>query len=346
MQYLLNPDLPLHPRAPEGWKGNPFADKEFKYDRDPFRPDWTMVLKMLFTPNPLRAEKKADTWTPEVSADIAYLEDRERDWVVWLGHACFLLQFNGIRFLIDPQLTDMPFVPRRVFPPFSYEDIRGVDYLLLSHDHRDHVDKKCIRAIVANNPIRKILCPLRLSRTIGGWVGDTLIEEAAWYQQFDTEATGVRITFLPSRHWCRRGLTDFNRSLWGSFMFEVLGAGTQGAEEVKGAKQTIYFGGDSAETSYWSEIGTMFPGIDVAMLGIGAYRPDFMMKENHANPAEAFQGFLDLKAKYWWPMHHGTYDLSNEPASEPIRWAERLMGEAGLGNRLLQPAVNAPYYLG
>jgi L-ascorbate metabolism protein UlaG (beta-lactamase superfamily) len=90
----------------------------------------------------------------------------------------------------------------------------------------------------------------------------------------------------------------------------------------------------------------MFPGIDVAMLGIGAYRPDFMMKENHANPAEAFQGFLDLKAKYWWPMHHGTYDLSNEPASEPIRWAERLMGEAGLGNRLLQPAVNAPYYLG
>lgn len=361
MEYLTNPDLSFHHDAPANWKGNPYDGKEFKYDRDPFRPDWSVLLKMIFTANPQRAEKKADTWTPEVSADVTYLEDRERDWIVWLGHACFLLQLNGIRFLIDPQLTDMPFVPRRVFPPFGYKDIRGVDYLLLSHDHRDHVDKKCIRAIVANNPIRKILCSLKLSQTIGDWVGKTPIEEAAWYQQFDTKEAGVKITFLPSRHWCRRGLTDFNRSLWGSFMFEVRGtsgklsgadgglrqnqARPQGAEEVGEARQTIYFGGDSAETSYWSEIGAMFPGIDVAMLGIGAYRPDFMMKENHANPEEAFGGYRSLGAKYWWPMHHGTYDLSNEPASEPIRWAERLMGEAGLANRLLQPAINAPYYL-
>lgn len=353
MQYLLNPALTLHPLTPAGWRGNPFADKEFKYERDPFRPDWSVLLRMILTANPQRAEKKTDTWTPEVSGDLAYLEDRGKDWVVWLGHACFLMQLNGTRFLIDPQLRDMPFVPRRVFPPFGYEDIRDVDYLLLSHDHRDHVDKKCIRAIVANNPIRKILCPLQLSRTIGDWVGGTPIEEAAWYQQFDTNGTGVKITFLPSRHWCRRGLTDFNRSLWGSFMLEVLGTfgklsgadGAQDAEEVGKARHTIYFGGDSAETSYWSEIGTMFPAIDLAMLGIGAYKPEFMMRENHANPEEAFRGFLDLNAKYWWPMHHGTYDLSNEPASEPIHWAKKLMTEAGRKDDLVGERINAPLYL-
>lgn len=84
---------------------------------------------------------------------------------------------------------------------------------------------------MAKNNIRKILCPLRLTKVIGDWVDNTPIEEAAWYQQYDLAGTGVDIHFLPSRHWCRRGLTDFNRVLWGSFMIEA-------------ANRTIYFGGD------------------------------------------------------------------------------------------------------
>jgi L-ascorbate metabolism protein UlaG (beta-lactamase superfamily) len=346
---LANPKLSFHPAKPTGWQGNPFEGKEFKYDRDPFRPDWGVLLKMIFSRNPQRAEKKADTWTPPVATDVSYLEDRTENWIVWLGHACFLLQLNGVRFLVDPQLTDMPFVPRRVFPPFTYEEIRDVDYLLLSHDHRDHVDEKCVRSICGNNPIKKILCPLKLTDVIGKWVGDTPIEEAAWYQLFDTAGTGVRITFLPSRHWCRRGLTDFNRVLWGSFMLEVLEEGAAaGAGKVEGAvlpaRHTIYFGGDSAKTTYWQEIGEMFPNIDVAMLGIGAYKPEFMMRENHANPAEAYSGFLDLGARHWWPMHHGTYDLSNEPASEPITWASTLMAGNGMGEQLVQPALGAAWW--
>lgn len=343
MQYLHNSALSFHPQAPEAWQGNPFEGKEFKYERDAFRPDWSVVLKMVFSRNPQRKEKKADDWKPPVAKDTRYLEDRSSNWIVWLGHAAYLMQFNGIRLLTDPQLTNMPLVPRRVFPPFGYEDIRGVDYLLLSHDHRDHVDEKCVKAIVANNPLRKILCPLKLSNVIGDWVGDTPIEEAGWYQQYDLKDTGLQITFLPSRHWCRRALTDFNRVLWGSFMIEQLGAAA-GAEQGQEAVLTTYFGGDSAKTTYWKEIGEMFPTIDVAMLGIGAYKPEFMMQENHANPAEAYQGYLDLGAKFWWPMHHGTYDLSNEPASEPIRWAKELMAEAGKAEQLLQPAINAPWY--
>lgn len=347
MQYLSNPDLPHHPATPQSWKGNPFSDGAFTYEREPYRPELRVLLKMIFSANPQRKEKKADNWTPPVKPDQGYLDDRTKDWIVWLGHACFLLQINGLRYLTDPQLTDMPFVPRRVFPPFGYEDIRGVDYLLLSHDHRDHVDKKCLTAICANNAIRKIFCPLKLADLIGGWVGDTPIEEAGWYQVFDTAGTGIRLTFLPTKHWCRRGLTDFNHALWGSFMIEQLantGGGAQDAKEVGEAKQTIYFGGDSAKTSYWADISTMFPTIDVALLGVGAYKPAFMMEPVHTSPPQAFGGFQDLGAHYWWPMHHGTYNLSHEPASEPIRWSAELMAEAGLEDRLLQPAINEPWY--
>lgn len=350
MQYLFNSRLTFHLSVSTGWQGNPFENEEFKYLRNPFRPDFGALLKWFFSANPQRAEKKADNWTPPVAADVSYLDDRSKDWIVWLGHASFLFQLNGVRLLTDPQLRDLPLMPRRVFPPFTCDEIRGVDYLLLSHDHRDHVDEKCIRTICKNNALRKILCPLKLSNVIGSWVGETPIEEAGWYQMYDMAETGVRITFLPSRHWCRRGLTDFNRVLWGSFMLEQLGDGAQDAGEVETAGvpalKTIYFGGDSAQTPYWKEIGAMFPAIDVAMLGIGAYKPEFMMRENHANPAEAFQGFLDLGARHWWPMHHGTYDLSNEPASEPITWATRLMQEQGLHDRLVQPAVGEAWWMG
>lgn len=349
MQYLSNPELSFHQSVPANWQGNPFEGKEFKYERNPFRPDWSALLKMLYKPNPKRTQKKvAKYWTPEVSTDTSYLDDREQNWVSWLGHACFLIQLNGVRFLTDPQLTDMPFVPRRVHAPFSYKDIRGVDYLLLSHDHRDHADEKCIRAICANNDLKKILCPLKLSNLIGKWVGDTPIEAAGWYQLFDTAADGVRVTFLPSHHWCRRGLTDFNRALWGSFMLEDLGAAAGAGEGISGSNTTtssIYFGGDSAKTTYWADIGAMFPNIDLAMLGIGAYAPDFMMKEVHANPEEAWQGFEDLGAKRLLPMHYGTYDLSWEPASEPLERITKAAISAGREDDLLGVGVNTPIFL-
>lgn len=345
MQYISNPDLSFHPSTPGHWQGNPFEGKEFKYEQDPFRPVWTALLKMLFSSNPQNKEKKADKWIPPVATDVAYLADRKKDWIVWLGHACFLVQINGLRFLTDPQLNDMPFVPRRVHPPFGYEDIRGIDYLLLSHDHRDHVDEKCIKAICANNDIRKVLCPLRLSGLIGKWVGSTPIEEAGWYQQFDLSGTGVEITFLPGQHWCRRGLTDLNRALWGSFMIEQAGAGAQDALEGQGAVRTVYFGGDSAKTDYWREIGGMFPNIDVALMGIGAYSPDFMMQEVHANPEEAWRGFEALGAKSLFPMHHGTYDLSWEPASEPLARVIKAAEAAGRRSDVLEGKINMPVFL-
>ena len=348
MEYVLNPDLEVHPKVRDHWRGNPLEGREFQYLRDPFRPEWGTVLRMLVSRNPQRAQKKADRWVPRVEQDMSYLDGgRETNWIVWLGHACYLMQLNGLRFLTDPQLTDMPLVPRRVFPAVPYEELRGIDYLLLSHDHRDHVDERCIRAITANNTIRKILCPLRLGEVIGNWVGDTVIEEAAWYQRFDLAGTGVEVYFLPSRHWCRRGLRDFNRVLWGSFMLTLEGGAAGEKNPVSqpgGAQRRIYFGGDSAQTTYWKEVGELFPDIDLAMLGIGAYRPEYMMRSNHANPAEAFTGFRDLGAQYWWPMHHGTYDLSNEPPSEPILWATRLMQRHGLLAQLVQPAVGERWW--
>ena len=321
MQYLKNDELPT--LLPD-WRGNPHDGRSFQYLHEPFYPSYRKLLTWQFSPNPQRAEKKADGWAPEQAGDFSYLEDKQQDCIAWLGHASFLIQLDGVRLITDPIFNGLPFLKRRVGLPFPLELLRDIDYLLLSHDHRDHCDKRSIQDLLKHNQPRKILAPLKLSNVIAPWVGNTPIEEAAWYQTY--HAKNIEITFLPTRHWCRRGLFDFNRVLWGSFL-------------IRSGDKQIYFGADSGMGPHFEEIGQLFPGIQYAMIGIGAYKPDYMMQEIHTSPREAMDAFQQLGAEKLIPMHYGTYDLSDEPASEPYREIQRHFHEAGLQERLRLPAV-------
>lgn len=302
MDFLLNPNLEL---IKPNWPGNPHDGKMFRYPDQPFFPSFRKLIKWQFSGNPQRAQKKADNWKPSVHEAMDHL-DQNKDFICWLGHASFLIQIDGQRLLTDPVFSDLPFIPRLVNPPFPLTAIRDIDYILLSHDHRDHCDRASLTTLLKHNRPKKILAPLAISKVIRPWVGDIPIEEAGWYQQFKTGTGPLEITFLPSRHWSRRGLLDFNRVLWGSFM-------------IRGKDHTVYFGADSGYGSHFTEIGQLFSGIDYALLGIGAYSPDYMMQEIHTNPAEAFRAYQQLNASYMIPMHYGTYDLSDEPISEPYQ---------------------------
>lgn len=329
MQYLSNPDLPI---IKPGWQGNPIKDGEFQYLRDPFFPEWSNVMRMMASRNPQGREKRLDKWSPPIASATHWMEDRENNFAVWLGHACFVIQLDGIRYITDPVLQGMPMVPRLVSPPFRTTDIPHVDYILLSHDHRDHVDKVTIQQLLSTNKVRKILAPLEMNRTIGKWIGEVSLEEAGWYQSFAQPANEPRIHLLPARHWSRRGLFDFNRVLWGAFILQT-------------DEYCLYFGGDSAMQWHFADTATLFPAIDLALLPIGAYAPDYMMQGAHMNPEEAVEAWQQLQAKQMIPMHYGTFDLSNEPISEPPKRLRAAARSAGLGDELLVPKVNEVVYL-
>jgi L-ascorbate metabolism protein UlaG (beta-lactamase superfamily) len=70
-----------------------------------------------------------------------------------------------------------------------------------------------------------------------------------------------------------------------------------------------------------------------------------MMQYAHANPLEAGQAFTDLKAKRLIPMHYGTFDLSNEPISEPKRMMQEWARRNARQEDVLFPAINEPIYL-
>ncbi len=221
--------------------------------------------------------------------------------VTWIGHASFLLRIGGLAVLVDPVFSEsLPGVGRRLTPPgLCWEQLPRIDAVLVSHDHYDHLDAPTIRLLPRDTPV---LVPA----STAPWFtrrGLRAVRELDWWES--TELTGVRFDFVPSHHWSRRGLLDSCRRLWGGW---VLTAGDA----------RLYHAGDSGYGRFFAEIGERHPGIDVAMLPVGAYEPRWFMGAIHTDPDEAVRAAADLGAARMVPMHWGTFLLSREPVLDPL----------------------------
>lgn len=323
--YTHNPLLPYMPGM-ESYPGSPldhsgrFVNLEF-----PYVPKFSEVLKWQSGPRPQKDEKKRDKWRVRVISEPSFLSSTD-DVIVWLGHASFFIRIHSIQILIDPVFGSMPFTPRFSAFPIDPNLFRNIDYILISHDHRDHCDEDSIKLLARNNPEAVFLTGLHLDSTLKGWVRNHNIQAAGWYQQYLTDMHELRITYMPSRHWARRNLTDTNNHLWGAFAIQAGG-------------KTIYFSGDSGYGSHFKEAGEMFPDIDVCIIGIGAYSPRWFMSPNHIDPENAVKAFAETGARRMLPMHYGTFDLSDEPMGEPPLLVQKAFNEQMAAGELLLPAV-------
>lgn len=300
--YESNPDLKTI--LPESeWQGTPVDAKgNFINVEFPFETGFGDVFKLMTGKKPQAEEKKADSWQQKVYQNRQFLSD-DKDMIVWLGHATFFIRLNGKTMLIDPVFYGLPMLPRLSKLPLNPEEFTNLDYILISHNHRDHCDERSLKLLAKNNPNATYLTSLRMDKYLRKWTKSDKIQTAGWYQQYKTDA--VEIYFLPSRHWCRRYLWDLNTELWGAFVIRI-------------DDKTIYFSGDSGKGSHFKEVGELFD-VDIALIGTGAYAPEWFMGASHINPSDAFQAVKNMNAKVMIPMHFGTFDLAFEPPSEPIR---------------------------
>jgi len=310
------------------WQGTPVDEKgRFVNHEFPYLPKTTDILKWTFGAHPQKQEKNDDKDRLEIKDPTEFLNS-ETDGILWFGHASFLIRLNGVNILLDPVFGEPSFITRFVSSPSPIEKLKKVDFILISHDHRDHCDAATIEGLTKKFPAAKILTGLKMNELIQDWNSSkTEIQTAGWYQQFKLPDDKIKISFLPSRHWSRRGLFDTNARLWGAFVIE-------------GAGKTIYFSGDSGFGSHYKELAEIFPKIDFFIIGIGAYQPQFIMKPNHNTPSEAFQGFLDSRADVLIPMHFGRFDLSDEPPSEPLRLLKEKAAEANLAEKIKNLQIN------
>ena len=226
--------------------------------------------------------------------------------LTWVGHATWMIRLGGQTILTDPVWSDSlgPGITRNVRPGIDLADVAPT-VVLVSHNHRDHLDAPTIRRIGATPTY---VVPVGLGSFFTKKGADKVVELDWWGS---TRVGDLTINFVPSQHWSQRGATDKNDTLWGGFVIE-------------GDDKRVYHSGDTAYFQGFAEIGRRFPGIDAALLPIGAYDPEWFMRVQHMNPEDAVNAFQDLGARLLCAMHWGTFKLTDEPLDEPPQLLEQI----------------------
>ena len=279
--------------------------------------------------------KKSDnlvppTPIPSVKIDIKAL-DPTRDTLVWLGHSSFFLLLDGKRILIDPLFGDhaAPFSAfNKAFAGttvYTASDMPEIDYLLITHDHWDHLDYQAVTAL--KNSVQHVVCALGVGAHLEYWgYPKEKIHEGDWYDTIDLQ-DGVSIHVLPARHFSGRLLTR-NKTLWAGFALIT-------------PARSIFISGDTGYGPHFSEIGRRFGSFDLAILENGQY--DSRWPYSHMLPEEAAQAAVELGAKAIIPNHSGKFAMARHPWDEPLR----RLAEASRGQpyRFLTPVLGEPVFL-
>jgi len=247
-----------------------------------------------------------------VENDGAFLRENAKHsvpTVTWIGHATLLVQMDHATFLTDPiwseRASPVSFTgPKRAQAPgVAIADLPPIDFVIVSHDHYDHLDLPSLKALADRDADTVFVVPLENGATLRD-AGVSNVVELDWGGAI--EIAGLRVECLPAQHWSGRGLFDRRVTLWASYA-------------VIGPEHRFYFAGDTGYFDGFAEIGAAHGPFDLAAMPIGAYSPREMMHLFHMNPEEAMQAARDVRAERIVPIHYGTFDLSDESPDEPPR---------------------------
>jgi L-ascorbate metabolism protein UlaG (beta-lactamase superfamily) len=217
--------------------------------------------------------------------------------VTYVGHATVLIEHLGMRLLTDPVMRSRIGHLRRYGSPPSPTLTNGLDAVLLSHLHGDHLDRPSLRAIADGTAILAPKGSASLIRRDGHSLihelvpGDT-IELRPGTDESGVEPQGIRIRATEAEHEGRR--VPFGPST-ATLGFEITGEGRR-----------LYFAGDTE----------LFPGLadlsadgaaplDLALLPIWGWGPT--LGPGHLDPESAARAVAMLKPRLVIPIHWGTF---------------------------------------
>lgn len=260
------------------------------------------ILRDMF----LSKNRKPTGIIPSVKTNMLNLAPDE-DLLVWFGHSSYFMQIDGKKILVDPVVSGHAspfFFSVKAFPGtnvYTADDFPAIDYLVITHDHWDHLDYKTV--VPLNPKIKKIIVPLGIGEHLERWGFEKdIITELDWYEFSETDE-GFRFTATPARHFSGRGLRH-KRTLWASFVLQT-------------PSLKIFIGGDGGYDTHFAEIGLKFGGFDLAILENGQYSPNW--KYIHMMPEQTLQAAIDLQAKRLFPVHNSKFALANHAWNEPLK---------------------------
>jgi L-ascorbate metabolism protein UlaG (beta-lactamase superfamily) len=242
-------------------------------------------------------EFKPENFTPKRSSEV---DPGIR--VTFINHSTFLIQVDGINILTDPIWSERagPFSwigPKRKRPPgVQIEDLPRIDFILLSHNHYDHLDVGTLRQISAKHqPVIFTSLGIKAFLERKGIPGSV---EMDWWDEIPFKE--MIIQSVPAQHFSARGTLDRDRTLWCGFV-------------IKRNQGNIYFAADTGyNEKIFRKIAERCGPIDLAFIPIGAYKPIWFMAPVHVSPEEAVKMHQLCKARVSIAMHFGTFALGDE----------------------------------
>ncbi|MFT3682332.1 MAG: MBL fold metallo-hydrolase [Ferruginibacter sp.] len=268
--------------------------------------------------------KKPVDVLPSVKTNLQQLDISENI-LVWFGHSSYFIQIDGKRFLVDPvfsgaaspvSFTTRSFAGADIFKP---EDMPSIDYLVITHDHWDHLDYSTVLKL--KHKTGKIICGLGVGEHFERWGFDiSKIIEKQWNETAELE-NGFTLHATPARHFSGRGFSR-NKSLWMSYVLQT-------------PSMKIYIGGDSGYDTHFKMIGDQYGPFDLAILECGQY--DKNWRYIHTHPEEFVKAAKEINARKILMVHWAKFQLGNHPWDEPIIKVSRYA--AAINLPLLTPMI-------
>ena len=234
----------------------------------------------------------------------------------WLGHSSAIVELGHRRLIFDPVLgnaSPIPGTARRFdAAPLKREDLPDIDYVIITHDHYDHLEYATMRHL--RNRDIKFIVPLGVEAHLLKWgVAPEKIKVLGWGE---TLSEGdIKITAEKAVHYSGRGSKDKNKSLWVSYI-------------ISGRDKKIFWSGDTGYSPHLAEIGEKYGPFDLATVEIDGWNNGW--PNIHLFPKEVIQTTQDVKAQILIPLHWGVFDLALHPWDESIIETVRLADEEGV----------------
>jgi L-ascorbate metabolism protein UlaG (beta-lactamase superfamily) len=223
-----------------------------------------------------------------------FLNDQESN-IQNIGHATQLITLKEgnqiLRGLTDPVFYNLnPLAYRAATDSaLKIKNLPQIDFIMISHNHRDHLCKKSIKEIVKRFPNIKIIVPHGDSQLVKSWLGKNIqISELKWGENI-TLNDKVSITAVPANHWCNRGAFDIQQSYTNGYL-------------INHSQDIIYFAGDTAtlNDTHLKEMAKVITkqGIKdkkiISLMPGGPNYPRNLMKHTHMSIVESFLVYCKL----------------------------------------------------
>lgn len=240
--------------------------------------------------------------------------------IEYVGHATVVVDIAGVKLMSDPLLRNRVTHLRRA-AKVNPAALRGIDAVLISHLHYDHLDMPSLQRLGREMPV---VVPRGAGSLVRRGAGSTNVTEMAVGDHI--QIGGLTVRAVPADH-------DSGRMPFGAHAEPV-------GYLIEGAGRSVYFAGD---TDVFLGMAELAP-IDVALLPIWGWGPT--MGPGHMDPERAAEAAALLGARIAIPIHWGTYypvhlGLRGPPAflQTPAPLFEQAMHERSPATevRVLQP---------